>query len=128
MNGWNDSASLKLVYNSKIWVSDSIERHWFTFNPSSGRVIDIGTNPHPKKDDYKEAIDAGSCRIFPGFHESHIHVSSLGKSLMSADFKGCRSIKEMQVRNFNLIPFCCIKEVELELGHSSSTMQLLFFN
>ena len=56
-------------------------------------------------------------RILPGLHDSHIHVSSIGKALLAIDLKGCQSIEEFQKR---------IKDYAEKNPKVSVTIMLLF--
>lgn len=37
-------------------------------------------------------------RVFPGFHDSHIHVSMTGQAADSVDAKDCKSIEDFKAR------------------------------
>ena len=88
-----------LVFNAKIWTSaDGPEASWFTFNTSSGFITEIGGNNPPVDIFAKNSKDCGGRRIFPGFHDAHIHLYWFSKCLSQLDLSGCDSVEDLQKR------------------------------
>lgn len=86
-----------LFWNGKIWLSGYEDRTWLTFSTKTGRITNLGKSNLPDLQLFDNVVNLNGSRVFPGFHDSHIHVSLLGKSLMSVDLRGCTSIENMQV-------------------------------
>lgn len=61
----------------------------------SGTIIQTGINPYPF--DYP-IIDLQGHVVFPGLHDSHLHVYSLGRSLYRLNLQQCFSIIDLQQR------------------------------
>ena len=86
-----------LIYNAKIWASMERRISWFTFNETSGQIIETGDIDPPvqsfadsRKHDYQGQ------RICPGFQDAHIHVSDFGRYLSNVRLVGVASIEEFQ--------------------------------
>ena len=72
------SSSSYLVHNARIYVSGEPDYFWMVFDCQSGRIQDIGRDSAPiDQFGANRKQDCGGRRLLPGFHESHIHVSSI---------------------------------------------------
>jgi len=93
------SNSIQLVYNARIWQSAEEDMTWMTFSADSGRIAAVGRHD-PPLDDFppNRRRDVSGRRIIPGLHESHIHVTGVGRRLRSVDVCGCRSVEDLQRR------------------------------
>jgi len=99
----SSSDNIQLVYNARIWQSAGADVTWMTFNTVSGYITAVGRHDPPlDKFPPNRRRDASDSRIIPGLHDSHLHVTLLGRQLRSVDLRGCQSIEELQqrVRNF----------------------------
>lgn len=93
------SDNLQLVYNARIWQSAGDDLTWMTFNTGSGYVTAVGRHDPPlDKFPPDRRRDVSGRRIIPGLHESHIHLTYLGRQLQWLDLKGCQSIEQLQQR------------------------------
>ncbi|ELU03691.1 hypothetical protein CAPTEDRAFT_206365 [Capitella teleta] len=88
-----------LVVNAQIW-SGKIggDFSWMRYNPSSGYITEVGRGAPPPKETATKVKDFHGKRIFPGFHESHLHLGHLGNLLCSLDLHGCNSIEKLQTK------------------------------
>lgn len=91
-----------LLFNAKIYVSGESDYNWIKFSPRSGTILDMGRGDPPKPTDEKDVpatvVDARGRRVFPGFHDAHLHVASFGELLSTAKLHDCKSIPELQDR------------------------------
>ena len=87
-----------LAYNARVWDCDRTEDNtWFVVDTTSGYITDVGKiNPPMETFSENRRIDYKGRRIFPGFHESHIHLGLLGETLTRLDIKGCSSIDNLK--------------------------------
>lgn len=94
---------LILVFNAKIYNSDSEnDFEWMVFDEISGYIRKIGTGKPDLSDlTIANSFDMNGQRILPGLHDSHIHVSNIGREIWSCELNNCSSIKEMQGRILN---------------------------
>lgn len=91
--------NLFLAYNARIWSGDPKSDYvWFTFNIATGYIEEVGScNPPVTDFDVTHRRDYAGRRIFPGFHESHIHLGGLGSYLTNLDLQGCKSMDALKV-------------------------------
>ena len=93
------SDNIRLVYNARIWQSPGDDMTWMTFNTDSGYITAVGRDDPPlDKFPSDHRHDVHSSRIIPGLHESHLHLTFLGRQLHYVDLTGCRSIEQLQQR------------------------------
>ncbi len=92
--------SFFLIYNAKIWTSKTTEDvSWMVFNKTTGYVTEIGiSDPPDSKYSESEKINCDGRRIFPGFHDAHLHLFWFAFSMRELNLYGCKSITELQDR------------------------------
>lgn len=93
-----------LIYNAKIWRSG--EKHikngsriynWMLFNQNDGIIQECGIeNSIPDLNVARKAVNMGGKWVFPGFHDSHIHLRFHGKYKKSGKLGESNSIKDFQ--------------------------------
>ena len=79
-----------LFYNG-IFLSPSNRYSWMVV--ACGKITAIGDGTPPEMD---ESINLDGKLVLPGFHDSHIHVFSLGRSKRRLDLTTCSSITDMR--------------------------------
>ena len=89
---------MQLLYNARIWQSSGDDMTWMTFSPRSGLISGVGRHKPPPLDLFPpdRRRDVTGRRIIPGLHDSHVHLTYLGRRLRSLDLSGCRSVDEIQ--------------------------------
>ncbi|CAH1795169.1 unnamed protein product [Owenia fusiformis] len=93
------AAADTLVYNARIWQSGGEDASWMVFSTTTGLIKTLGrADPPLKAPDVSCSIDYKGKRIFPGFHDSHIHVSLLGQAMRNIELNGAGSIDEFKER------------------------------
>ena len=95
--------NLLLISNAKIWVSGLPDFNWMIINVKTGYVVDIGRNSCPTSTLFLNHIDINGRRIFPGFHDSHIHVSLYGELLNNLNLVECKSIDKFKQAIFDYV-------------------------
>lgn len=60
------------------------------------RIVSVGGSELCRQAD--EVVDTRGAAIFPGFHDSHLHLLMTGQALTDTDLNACTSIKEIQAR------------------------------
>ncbi|CAD5117525.1 DgyrCDS6291 [Dimorphilus gyrociliatus] len=102
-NAFHYTEKLICIFNAKIYNSDSeTDFEWMLFDEISGYIKRIGVGkPDLSGLTISNSIDIGGQRILPGLHDSHIHVSNIGREIWSCELNNCSSIKEMQERIAN---------------------------
>ena len=99
----SSSDSFQLVFNARIWQSPGEDTTWMTFSTDSGYITAVGRHDPPvDKFPPNRRRDIKGRRIIPGLHESHLHLTYLGRQLNLVDLKGCQSVEQLQqqVRSF----------------------------
>jgi len=95
----SSSDNCELVYNARIWQSTGDDMTWMAFSADSGYVTAVGRHDPPlDKFPPTRRRDVGGRRVIPGLHDSHIHVTYLGRQLHCVDLKGCQSVEQLQQR------------------------------
>ncbi len=79
-----------IFYNGKIL---SPNRHYTWMEVSGGKISNLGTGVPPGS-----GIDLGGKVVLPGFHDSHIHIFSLGRAAQRLNLVGSDSIAELKKR------------------------------
>ena len=69
--------SLLLFYNCQVWRDCGKLYDWFVVDQKSGKVVDCGNN-EPSDAEVINKVDMKQQWIFPGFHDSHLHVGYTG--------------------------------------------------
>ena len=89
-----------LVYNAKIWTSKRTpEMTWMVLDKTSGYIAEIGkSDPPEEKYSETEKLNCNGRRIFPGFHDAHLHLFWFAFSMRELDLYGSKSINEVQDR------------------------------
>lgn len=91
-----------VIKNGRIWCSANAARmSWMVIDADTGYITHIGDGDVPDMGSC-DVIDVGGKLVLPGFHESHIHVSSLGKVLSGANLETCTTVSQVltTIRNF----------------------------
>jgi len=87
-----------ILYNARIWsCAQHTDMTWLTFNSTSGYVTGVGAGDPPLLDyPEQQRIDCNGCRVLPGFHEAHIHVSWLGEQLCAVQLGDCTTVAQVK--------------------------------
>ena len=83
------------LYNARIVTlspEGKLERYsWITYDDKTGRTISLGRSNPPRN---TVEIDMGLQWIFPGLHDSHLHVTMHGTKQRELNLEKCRSEAE----------------------------------
>ena len=82
---------MPIYYNGKFW-SHGDQFDWLQVD-TNGKIVAVGQGPPPSSD---EMIDLEGFYIYPGFHDAHIHVYSLGRTAFRLNLQKVNSISELQ--------------------------------
>lgn len=89
-----------IIHNATIWTGDSAQLSAQAMAISRDTIMAIGTNETVQK--YKGAqtktLDAGGKFITPGFIDSHVHLMTGGRSLLSVDLRDATTPEEFSRR------------------------------
>ena len=63
----------------------------------NGKIVAVGTNEeiHNEMPFGADIIDAGGNSVFPGFFDTHVHITSMGQSMSSLRLEKARSKREL---------------------------------
>lgn len=89
-------SELTLVDNARIWISGHPDFNWMIISTNTGYVCDVGRLGDQHRFKWTKQIDMGGRRIFPGFHDSHLHVSILGDLHCNLGLVNCNSIEKLK--------------------------------
>ena len=84
-----------VFYHGKIYLRRGVFAQ--ALEVEDGRISRVGSDrdllgrPEP----FCRYIDCGGRLVIPGFHDSHMHLSWLGRGLRSVDLTGCTSMEEL---------------------------------
>ena len=67
-----------LLYNGRFWRQGGSLYDWIKFTPKTGLVTEVGIGD-PDSSNVSHSYDMKQQWIFPGFHDSHLHVGATGK-------------------------------------------------
>ena len=88
-----------LVYNANIYTVDKNFSMVEAFAVKDGRFIEVGTTAQIlSKYSSDTELDMKGTTIFPGFHDAHCHLTSLGKNFSFVNLRGSTSYDEVLER------------------------------
>ncbi len=86
-----------LYHNAKIWNTRDIYHYkWMIVDPTSGRIIKCGTDEETINGWSGSRQNLNNQFVYPGLHDCHIHVFSLGSSLSRLNLCEVHSLQEFQ--------------------------------
>ena len=88
-----------LVYSAQIYTVDNHFSKAEAFAVKDGRFVAVGSTAHIRaRYTSDNELDMQGAPVYPGFHDAHCHLISLGKSLSSANLRGAASYDEVLMR------------------------------
>lgn len=84
------------------------DRYYTSMLVRDGIIVSISDDEMALTD---EVVDLNNAYVYPGFHDSHMHLENFGKTLFELDLKGITSILELKNRTIDYI-----KEGKCELS------------
>lgn len=97
ISGCSKNKSRTLFYNGKVMTLDDDNPEINRFIVENGRILE--TDPDQVStlaETCTDSVDLGGQVVLPGLTDSHLHLFSLGFSLMNLDVSGERSISSIQ--------------------------------
>jgi len=91
------SADLALIHGNVITINPSQPRAQ-AIAVKGGLIVEVGNNLKVEKwiGEHTKVIDLRGNAVVPGLTDTHVHMAGFGRSLISIDLRGVKSIKEMQ--------------------------------
>jgi len=85
-----------IITNAVIWTGNKSQPYASSMSVSKGKIIAIGNKNEVEKmkDEKTKLIDLDGRFVTPGFIDSHVHLMTGGRSLLSVDLKDAKSPAE----------------------------------
>lgn len=88
-----------VIHNARIHTMNSENSVEEAMAIKDGKIVEVGPERQIlNKYSADEYIDAGKKDVFPGLTDSHGHMMSYARQLLSVDLVGCKSFSELVVR------------------------------
>lgn len=83
-----------LITNANIWTANPAQPYAESMAIADDKILAIGTREDMRAYTDAQEVDAGGRFIVPGFIDSHVHLMTGGRSLLSVDLRDAASPEE----------------------------------
>ena len=83
-----------LITNANIWTANPAQPYAESMAIAADKILAIGTREDMRAYTDAQEVDAGGRFIVPGFIDSHVHLMTGGRSLLSVDLRDAASPEE----------------------------------
>jgi len=83
-----------LITNANIWTANPAQPYAESMAIAADKILAIGTREDMRAYTDAQEVDAGGRFIIPGFIDSHVHLMTGGRSLLSVDLRDAASPEE----------------------------------
>ncbi len=87
-----------LITNAKIWTANPTQPYAEAMAIANDKILAIGTSEDIREYAAAQEVDAKGRFIVPGFIDSHVHLMTGGRSLLSVDLRDAASREEFSRR------------------------------